>query len=117
MSKYSPKIYAKALVQLLPDENATAIFLDFLAKNGDMKKAGQIISLAEDLWYKKTAARKISVETARHIEANPLKDFLREGDKVTKKINPQLIAGIKITVNGEKQLDFSLQKKLKELFT
>ena len=118
--KYSAKAYAKALVELMAQKNNKkylAGFLDFLQNNGDMKKASQIILLAESLFYKKTGKRKVILETARKIERkNLLKDFFQEGDMVEEKINPELIAGIKLIVNNEKQLDFSLQKKLNEVF-
>lgn len=93
-------------------------FLDFVAKNGDMKKAGQIMSLAENILYKKTGKRKIILETARKINRkNILKDFFQEGDMVTERISPELIAGIKLMINNEKQLDFSLKNKLDNIFT
>lgn len=119
--KYSAKTYAKALVELISQPHSKkhiAAFLDFLAKNGDRKKAGQIILIAEDIFYKKTGKRKITLEIARKIEKkNLLKDFFQQGDMVKEKINPELVAGIKVMVNSEKQLDFSLSKKLNEIFT
>lgn len=139
MAKYSPKMYAKALVELISGKQTPADgrsggaglsrvslqikkniagFLDFLAKNGDMKKAGRAVFLAENLFYEKTGQRKIILETARKIEKkNLLKDFFQQGDMVKEKINPELIAGIKIMINSNKQLDFSLSKKLNEIFT
>lgn len=122
--KYSPKIYAKALVELILSKQTpiqikknTAGFLEFLAKNGDRKKASQIISLAEGLFYEKTGKRKIVLEIARKIEKkNLLKDFFQEGDMVKEKINPELIAGIKVIINNNKQLDFSLKNKLEKIF-
>ncbi len=122
--KYSSKTYAKALVELISEKKSPADvkkhlagFLDFLAKNGDMKKAKEIISLTENLWYKKTGKRKITLETAHKIsKKNILKDFFQDGDMVAEKVNPELIAGIKVVVNNEKQLDFSLKSKLEQIF-
>ena len=124
MAKYSPKMYAKALVELLSAKQTpvqtkknVAGFLDLLGKNGDLKKAGRIILLAEALFYQKTGKRKIILETARKIEKkNLLKDFFQPGDMVQEKINPELIAGIKVVVNSDKQLDFSLKNKLDNIF-
>jgi len=119
--KYPAKIYAKALMELMLEKDTkkqVAAFLDFLAKNGDMKKAGQVIFLAENLFYERTGKRKIIIETARRIEKkNLLKDFFQEGDMVKEKINPELIAGIKVMINNNKQLDFSLKNKLDNIFT
>ena len=36
---------------------------------------------------------------------------------VKEKINPELIAGIKVMINNNKQLDFSLKNKLDNIFT
>lgn len=122
--KYTSKMYATALVQMISGRRDGAQvkkditgFLDFLAKNGDMKKAREIIGLAEDIFYKKTDKRKIILEIARKIEKkNLLKDFFQPGDMVQEKINPELVAGIKVMIKNDKQLDFSLKNKLDNIF-
>jgi len=124
MSSYNPKIYAKALIDLITREKSSAKtkenianFLDFLIKNGDVKKVGQIIFLAEKLYYEKTGKRKIILESARKLsKKNILKDFFQDGDVVIEKIDLDLIAGMKVVVNNEKQLDFSLKNKLDNIF-
>ena len=90
-------------------------FLKLLEKNGDFKKAKEIISLAESLYLKKLKRRKIILETARKIK-NLKESFTENGDVVEEKINTDLVAGLKITINGERQLDFSLSKKLNDIF-
>ena len=62
---------------------------------------------------------KVTFETARKTTANQKKlldSFIKEGDVVKEKINPELIAGIKIIINNNKQFDASMQKKLQEIF-
>ena len=39
-----------------------------------------------------------------------------KGDVVEEKINPDLVAGIKITANDEMQFDASLKRKLDDVF-
>jgi len=118
-----PKDYAKALVELMADKKMsekkiTDGFLRILVKNGDLKKAKEIMRLAEQLLVKKTGNKKIVVESARTIETKKLLNtFIEKGDAVQEKINPSLIAGVKITVDGEKQFDFSLKSKLDKLFS
>ncbi len=120
--RYKSKIYAEVLVDLITgkkvEENKIINnFLKLLEKNGDMKKAKEIISLAEAIFLKKTGNKKIILETARKIDTkNIVKDFIKKGDVVEEKINPEIISGIKIIINNEKQLDFSLFKKLNEIF-
>jgi len=124
MSNYSHILYAKVLFELISNEKDSskmkrniANFLDFLVKKGDTKKIGKIIDVTENLFYKKTGKRKITLEFARKTgQNNILKDFFQEGDVVQEKVNPELIAGIKVIVNNEKQLDFSLKNKLDNLF-
>lgn len=40
----------------------------------------------------------------------------KNGDIVEEKINPILVAGLKVIVNGERQLDMSLAHKLNNIF-
>ena len=91
-------------------------FLKLLEKNGDMKKAKDIVALAENLFIKKTGRRRIILESARKVDKKEiLKSFERQGDIVQEKIDKNLIAGIKITIN-DRQLDYSMRKKIQELF-
>jgi F0F1-type ATP synthase delta subunit len=121
--KIKSKIYAQALVELMlgnkTSEEETEIadkFLKFLEKNGDLRRVKEIISLAEDLFIKKTGRRKIILETARRVpEKEIIEKISQTGDIVKKKINKDLIAGIKIIINDE-QLDMSMKNKLNKLF-
>lgn len=121
--KIKPKIYAKALVDLIVENknkttNIVERFLRLLEKNGDIRKAKEILVFAEDLFIKKTGRRKIITETARKItprQKELLKSVERQGDIVSERINKDLIAGIKIIVN-DNQLDMSMQKKLQNIF-
>ncbi len=122
--KYKSKIYAEALAGLLsdkkksPDESKIAKnFLKLLEKNQDMKKAKEIVAMAENLLLKKTGNKKIILETARKVDAKYFIDsFIKKGDIIEEKLNPELIAGIKIIINNEKQFDNSLSGKLKKLY-
>jgi F0F1-type ATP synthase delta subunit len=68
------------------------------------------------LLYEKSNKKKITVETARNYEGllNKIKAIF-PNDDVLLKINPNLIAGLKILINNEKQLDFSLKSKLDKI--
>lgn len=121
--KYKPKQYAAALAEamLKPGADGKKIadnFLEFLKRSGDMKKAKEIISLAENLFVKKTGRRKVVIETARKIKPEQkglLASVAQKGDIVSEKINKDLIAGIKIIINDE-QLDMSMQRKIQNIF-
>ena len=118
------KVYAKNLVDLFLNNKSLTeekkfvdSFLMFLEKNQDIKKAKEIIQLAENLYFKKTGKRKITLESARSIDAETaFKSFFNKGDFAEEKINQELVAGVKIIVNNEKQLDFSLKNKIDNIF-
>lgn len=122
--KYKAKKYAEALAGAItkPGADADKIsknFLKLLEKNGDMKKAKEILALAESLFIKKTGRRKVVVETARKMKAKQkdlVESLAHKGDIVEEKINPDLLAGIKIIINDE-QLDLSMQRKINNLFS
>lgn len=122
--KYPAKIYAKALVELAlkgrgKEQEIVSGFLNLLKKNNDLQGAKKIGELAQNLYLKKTGKRKIVLEVARKLNKDNRKAlgaFAKEGDLVEEKINPDLIAGIKIIINGEKQFDQSVLNKLKKIF-
>jgi|SRR3989344_5832043 len=122
--KYKAKFYAKILVDLMQeDKNLTEksrkvkLFLDFISSSGDRKQGKEIILLAEKLYAEKTGKRKIILETARKTDISAIsKKIKKDGDFLTQKINPDITAGVKITVNDQKQLDFSLKNKLDKIF-
>ena len=54
----------------------------------------------------------------KHFFFNALeKSFIKKGDIVQEKINPALVAGVKIIVDGNRQLDLSLLSKLNKIQT
>jgi len=120
------KLYAKALAEVVSkkmspaeEKKITDNFLKILIKTEQEGKAEDILNLAEDLILQKQGKRKITFETARKITANQkklLESFTNKGDIVKEKINPELIAGIKIIINDSQQFDTSMQSKLSKLF-
>lgn len=122
--KYKPKLYAKSLAEAILKKDADEKkiidnFLKLLKKNGDMGKAGHIISLAKKIFIKKTGRRHLTIESARKIKAKQkelIESILRKGDIVEEKIDKDLLAGIKIIIDGEQQFDASFSKKLQSLF-
>lgn len=107
--------YAKALVEAMETKNDKKIIVNFFAllqKNGDLKKAKEIVQLTETLYLKKSGAKRLTIETARPVGKALLKNIAKKGDVLEEKINPSLIAGVKIVIDNEKQLDISLKNKL-----
>lgn len=121
--KNKTKIYAEALSEIalkIKPENDKKIadnFLRIIKKNSDDKKIKEIIFRAEELFFKKNGNKRIIIEVARKIDLKNLINVLADkGDVVREEINSDLFAGVKITIDGERQLDFSLKNKLDSIF-
>ena len=94
-------------------------FAKLLINAGYGRKAKEILNLTEDMLLAKQGRRKITFETARKIMPEQKKlfgNFVKEGDIVKEKINPELIAGVKVIINDSKQFDASMQNKLQNIY-
>jgi F0F1-type ATP synthase delta subunit len=123
MKNNKVKLYAKALAEILSkkdidEKKITTNFVKILINEGLEKKAKEILNLAEDYLLEKQGKRKITFETARKMTAGQKKlldSFVKNGDIVKEKINPEIIAGVKIIINNSKQFDASMQSKLQKI--
>ena len=126
MKTNKTKLYAKALAEVLnkpsfakaQESKVVNNFVRLLISQGYEGKSKEILDLAENLLLQKQGKRKITFETAR--ETTPgqkkiLESFIKKGDVVKEKINPELIAGIKIIINDSRQFDASMQSKLQKI--
>jgi F0F1-type ATP synthase delta subunit len=117
------KLYAKALVESLlakgaDEKKVISNFAKLLIKAGLERKSKEILELAEELLLIKQGKRKIVFETARKMNDSQrklLESFVKKGDIVQEKIKPELIAGVKIMINGSQQFDSSMQSKLRNI--
>ena len=117
------KLYAKALAEIIikgraDEKNIANNFVKLLVNAGLEGKSKNILSLAEDFILASQGKRKIIFETAREVtpvQRKLMDSIVEKGDKIKEKINPDLIAGIKIIINGSKQLDASMQNKLRNI--
>ena len=103
--KHKIKDYATALSELIMESNSDkkkfiGRFLDLLRKNNDMGKAKKIVVMTEDIILNKKDNKKVVLQMARKIK-NLENLFAKKNDIVEEKINPELVAGVKIVVNGE----------------
>lgn len=122
--KYAPHVYAKALVEVLSappgpgrqhDDAIAKNFLALVRKNGDESHVRKILEEASRFARGKSGVRKVMIESARPLAPSQKKlmeRFTKPGDVVEERINPDLIAGIKVILNDEMQFDGSLKNKL-----
>jgi F0F1-type ATP synthase delta subunit len=121
--KYKIRDYAEALAEILSeahadDKKVLQGFIKLLERQNDLKKSKEIIDLAEFLLAKKNRKKSVVFETARELSDSQKKSLLsltEKGDIIKEKINPELIAGVKIIIDNEKQLDQTLLNKINKL--
>lgn len=123
--KYSPETYAKAfgeLLETIPASGHKKLVDNFIAairKNGDYGRMGKITEAVEKTVVKKNGGRWIRVEFARAVDGSLRSDVEKKfsaKDRIEEMINPEIIAGVRITIDGEKELDNSMRRKLNKLF-
>ena len=101
-----------------PQEAVISSFARLLKKTGDIKNAKKIFEAIHKKLVNQKGGKWISVETARESASAEklLKTKFSAKDHVEYSINQDLVAGTRITVNGEEELNNSLQSKLNKLF-
>ena len=107
--KYPAHIYAKALAEVIvaaegagekEQDAIVARLVAFVRKNGDEAHLRKIVEEAARFVRGKSGVRKVMMETARPLGAQQKKKlaaFIKTGDVVVEKINPELVAGVKMT--------------------
>ena len=124
--KYSPKLYATAFSELASgplkpaeEKNLIANLLRTVEKNGDRSGLQKILAETDRLLRAKSGRRKVVLETARALDPKSLTELqhlFQKKDIVETRLNTDLVAGVKVTVDGERQFDGSLRRKLDKLF-
>lgn len=121
--KYALNNYVKAFINALEvqkDKDAiVSNLVKSLKKSGDIKNSRKIINgIAQEL-IRRGGGNLIRIETARELSEERkelIKGKFSAKDRLVFDINAQLTAGIRITVNGEEEVDNSLNNKLNKLF-
>ncbi|RME59275.1 hypothetical protein D6779_04675 [Candidatus Parcubacteria bacterium] len=125
--KYPSSYYARALAEVLATDNLSEEaqaricqrFLALLTRHGMRARAKKILREAERLLLARTGRRKVDIEFARTPQESADKlfgSFLKSSDVVTTRLNPALIAGVRLTINDTMRLDCSLKRKLQQMF-
>lgn len=125
--KYSAKIYARAFAEAAQGKhspeagkNMVKNFVAIVRRNGDSTALRKILESAEKMLREKEGIRKIAIETGR-----PLPEKLRKHlhsltskeDVLEEIVTPDVVAGVRITVDDERQYDATLRKRLRQIFT
>lgn len=123
--KYSTKQYASVLLSVLADKSekdrkeVLRKFVAVLAKNRDLARLGAILRETEREYLRQTGMQKVLAESASPIDPSLRKEIEHAvGGKIwwQEKVNPELLAGIKILINGETLIDASGKRQIEKMF-
>jgi F0F1-type ATP synthase delta subunit len=124
--KYRPEMYAQAFLGALedaPKKDARALlsrFVSTVSRHGDSVRFPQIVKELERELVRRAGGRMIRVTSARKLSSawkSRFQKYFTSQDHVELAEDPQLVAGITIEVDGEYEMDASLRRKLKLLFS
>lgn len=124
--KYPVTIYAKALslaiIEAGPagEDGIARNFTALLRKNGDEAGAKKIIKEAWRIVRTKQGLQEVVLESARPLtgeHAKSLRGLAGPKDAVVERVNAELVAGVRIVMNDEREFDGSLRGKLDKMFT
>ena len=123
---HRPQLYARAFAlaadKKLSAHDAEKIGKNLVAlvtKNGDAKDLSKIADGAARILREKEGRRKFVFESARPLSKElrkSLEAIAGEKDVTEEKVVPALVAGVRVTVDEERQFDASLARKLQKMF-
>lgn len=124
--KYAPRFYARAFLAALENahtqkerEACIQQLCTALQSYGDMPHAKEVVDVVERMLVEKAGGRMAEIESARPLTSKAKKTVAKLfhlKDVVRERVNPGLIAGIRVTLDGEREFDGSLKRKLDRLF-
>lgn len=125
--KYSSEAYSRALTTLLREnkDDSSMInkivsnFVRLLHKNGDIKKARNILGRIEKTLIKEAGGKLVDLVVPREIPDalfSKIKKTFGAKDQIRVILDPKIVAGAKIIINEEKIVDNSLSGALKRMF-
>ncbi len=123
--KHTPQQYAKAFAETAASatghhlETCVQNFARLIEKNGDAHMAPKILSATARALRAKMGMRHVTITSARplpHPARTTFAKFLEAHDTIEERTDSALLAGVKITVNDEREFDGSLAGKLTKLF-
>ncbi|HBT81794.1 hypothetical protein A2757_03205 [Candidatus Giovannonibacteria bacterium RIFCSPHIGHO2_01_FULL_48_47] len=124
--KYPAEIYAQALFEALEEDGgkeeskALKRFSALLEKNNDADNFEKILRAFEKIIVEKSGGKFVTLEFSRPVDENLVKklsSIFSKKDFVEFRERPELLAGVRILIDGEKELDFSFQGRLNKLFS
>ena len=113
--------FAHALRENDPSQHALILknFVAMLRSRFSIKKASKAAEEAERALVSMNGGRTIETHSAFPLEKNikeQLRGILGKKDRIIERIDPSLIAGVKVVIDGEAAIDNTFRRKLQKLF-
>lgn len=124
--KYRPEVYARAFLDVweaAPKKDVPKLLSRFVAavsRHGDSVRFTEIVAALERQLVRREGGRMVRVTSARKLAPawkTRLQKLFTAKDHVVLAEDPHLVAGVTIEVDGEYEMDASLRRKLKLLFS
>ncbi|MBI5220641.1 MAG: hypothetical protein HY978_02280 [Candidatus Liptonbacteria bacterium] len=97
-----------------------AAFVNLIHQNGDWPRRKRILRSCELRWRKTAGRPLLTIESARRLSPAQRqvvdKQFAHAPADLEEVLRPELLAGVRLTQNDERQLDWTLAKLLRETF-
>ena len=124
MKKITPTSYARAFIEVLDknpkqSEKVLAELLQLIKKQGDWSRRQKIAEACERAWRVKNDRPLILLESARALgekERASLKQQFSETHDFKEVVRPELLAGVRISEGGVREIDGSLARIMREMF-
>ncbi len=121
--KYSPQHYAQAAIALMREGASEERVLHLLARvimrHNDMLHIQKIGAAIERALVAERGGNWVTLEFAHRPHesiVSRLQALFQDNNRVETEINSELLAGVRVTINGEREIDISFQKKIQSLF-
>jgi F0F1-type ATP synthase delta subunit len=122
--KYQPRHYAIAFREALESgveyRTAKENLLAALGRKGDRHRFAQVVREIERFEAREVGGRMVTIEFAREMSDKKTRELTKAfapKDRVTTQIRPELIAGARVMIDDERELDLSLRGRMRALFT
>lgn len=124
--KHSPKQYAAALLSALDKKSVAEKkktlyqFLSLISRRGDSARLGMVMREIEKQYLKGRDLKKVVLESADFVPVKikkEVEEILGKSIILEEKINPDLLAGIRILVDEELLIDASAEIQIRRLFS
>ena len=122
--RYNVRQYGEALLGALDGKReggrkeVVKRFLSLLRKNHDSGKLSRIIQEMERRYLRVAGLRKVEITAASPLGANikkELKEIFGKEMLLEEKVNPEILAGMRILVDEELFIDASAKRRLEEI--